>query len=93
MLTLVEECAGADQHDCNPENPAADEHVGYGVMERRTIGLTDLLKVSVTGSYTSNLTKYVTNWAIQRVSTPNCLIIPLNYPILTAKLFNRIPSC
>ena len=64
MLTLVEECGDADQHDCAPENPATDEHVGYGVMERRTIVLTDLLKVSVTGSYTSNLTKDVTNWEI-----------------------------
>ena len=85
MLTLVEECAGADQHDCNPENPAADEHVEYGVMERRTIVLTDLLKVSVTGSYTSNLTKDVTNWAIVRVSSPNCLITPLSYPIFNSK--------
>ena len=62
MLTLVEECGNADEHDCDPENSATDEHVGYGVMERRTIVLTDLLKVSVTGSYTSNLTKDVTNW-------------------------------
>ena len=34
----------------------------------------DLLKVSVTGNYTSNLTKDVINWAIQLVSSPNCLI-------------------
>ena len=79
MLTLVEECAGADQHDCDPENSAADEHVGYGVMERRTIVLTVLLKVSVTGSYTSNDTKDVTNWAILRVSSPNCLTTPLHF--------------
>ena len=85
MLTLVEECEGADQHDCNPENPAIDEHVGYSVMERRTIVLTDILKVSVTGSYTSNLTKDVTNWAIRRVSSPNFLITPLNNPIFNSK--------
>ena len=85
MFTLVEECEGADQHDCNPENPASDEHVGYGVMERRTIVLIDLLKVSVTGSYTSNLTKYVTKWAIRRVSSPNCLTTPLNNPIFNSK--------
>ena len=45
----------------------------------------DLLKVSVTGSYTSNLMKGVTNWAIQRVSSPNCLIKPLHYNIVDSK--------
>ena len=85
MLTLVGVCQDADEHDCDPENPATDEHVGYGVIERRTIVLIDLLKVSVTGSYTSNLMKDVTNWAIQRVSSPNCLITPLHYNILDCK--------
>ena len=79
MLTLVEECEGADQHDCDPDDSATDEHVGYGVMDLRTIVLTDFLKVSVTSSYTSNDTKDVTNWAIQRVSSPNCLTTPLHF--------------